>query len=55
MRRGPTYVENGYVIGHVQSNDLGGSFYLHQFEIIRKATLWERIAWLLAGRAPKID
>lgn len=55
MRRGPTYVENGYVIGHRQNEELSGWIYAHQFEVIRRATLWERLMWFLFRKGPPAE
>lgn len=52
-RKGPLYVSNGFVIGHRQDDHLG-SFYLHQFEVIRRASFFERLAWMFFGRPPAL-
>jgi hypothetical protein len=51
-RQGPTYVNDGYVIGHRQSKEMPGWVYSHQFEVIRPATLWERLMWMLFRKPP---
>lgn len=53
MRRGPTYVKDGWVLGHVQCDDPWPSYYCHQIEIIRPASLMESIRWWLFKTMPK--
>lgn len=55
MRRGPTYVNEGLVIGHVQCDKPFPSFYCHQLEVIRQASIIERIRWWLFKTAPRVD
>jgi hypothetical protein len=51
-RRGPHYVKDGWVVGHVQTEDPWPTYYMHQLEIVRPATIAERIRWFLFKTPP---
>lgn len=45
----PTYVIDGFVVTHPWA-DFG--YYMNQFEVLRRASIIERLTWWLLKRAP---
>ena len=50
--KGPTYIWHGVVWRHVQKD---WSYYLHQFEPVRRATLLERLLWIFGVEPPHLS
>lgn len=50
-RNGPVYLSDGEIVGHIQSDEvLPNTYYVNQYESIRKATIWDYVKYLFTGK-----